>query len=157
MRRRCAWPQLVGSVRVQLLAEADDQLRGGVVAEGSDVGIAVFAIERDRLDLWLAGGEDHRRRAVLGRVGFEVREDGLGQASPAIIPHRCAASNSTFAPTSSAISRIVDTGCGVRLRLPPMVINCGGPSFNLSPEFLLNEVRPRFLDMVARIESALHR
>jgi hypothetical protein len=27
--------------------------------------------------------------------------------------------------------------------LPPMAINCGGPAFTLSKEFLLGEVRPR--------------
>lgn len=41
--------------------------------------------------------------------------------------------------------------------LPPMVINCGGPSFNVSPEFLLNEARPRLVEMVSRIEAALYR
>ncbi|RJF96196.1 IclR family transcriptional regulator [Noviherbaspirillum saxi] len=30
-------------------------------------------------------------------------------------------------------------------------INCGGPAFTLSPEFLLNEVKPRLLDMVERL------
>ncbi|HEY8609031.1 MAG TPA: IclR family transcriptional regulator [Noviherbaspirillum sp.] len=30
-------------------------------------------------------------------------------------------------------------------------INCGGPAFNLSPEFLLNEVKPRLLEAVERL------
>jgi DNA-binding IclR family transcriptional regulator len=30
-------------------------------------------------------------------------------------------------------------------------MNCGGPSFNLSPEFLLNEVKPRLLDVAERL------
>jgi DNA-binding IclR family transcriptional regulator len=30
-------------------------------------------------------------------------------------------------------------------------INCGGPSFNLSPEFLLDEVKPRLLELVERL------
>lgn len=30
-------------------------------------------------------------------------------------------------------------------------INCGGPSFNLSPDFLLNEVKPRLLELVERL------
>ena len=50
---------------------------------------------------------------------------GFGHAPPAIIPHTCAASKSTLAPTESAISRTAATGCGVRLRLPPMVISFG--------------------------------
>jgi DNA-binding IclR family transcriptional regulator len=31
---------------------------------------------------------------------------------------------------------------------PPLSINCGGPAFNLTPEFLLDEVRPRLIAMV---------
>lgn len=39
--------------------------------------------------------------------------------------------------------------------LPPMAISCGGPAARLSPQFLLSEVRPRLIAMVARIEDAL--
>lgn len=31
-------------------------------------------------------------------------------------------------------------------------INCGGPAFNLSPEFLLNEVKPRLLSLIDRLQ-----
>jgi DNA-binding IclR family transcriptional regulator len=34
-----------------------------------------------------------------------------------------------------------------------MAINCGGPGFNLSPEFLLQEVRPEMLALAARLEG----
>lgn len=33
----------------------------------------------------------------------------------------------------------------------PLSINCGGPAFSLSPEFLLNEVKPRLLEMIGRL------
>ena len=33
----------------------------------------------------------------------------------------------------------------------PLSINCGGPAFNLSREFLLEEVRPRLIDLVAQL------
>lgn len=33
-------------------------------------------------------------------------------------------------------------------------INCGGPAFNLKPEFLLNEVKPRLLDLANRLRRA---
>lgn len=39
--------------------------------------------------------------------------------------------------------------------LPAMSISCGGPAFNLEPKFLLDEVRPKLIDLVRRIESAL--
>jgi DNA-binding IclR family transcriptional regulator len=35
-----------------------------------------------------------------------------------------------------------------------MAINCGGPGFNLSPEFLLAEVRPQMLALAKRLEGA---
>jgi len=39
--------------------------------------------------------------------------------------------------------------------MPPMSINCGGPAFTLSPEFLMNEARPRLIELVRHIEESL--
>lgn len=39
--------------------------------------------------------------------------------------------------------------------LPVMAISCGGPAFNLPKEFLLNEVRPRLIELVRKLESSL--
>ncbi len=39
--------------------------------------------------------------------------------------------------------------------LPAMSISCGGPAFNVSQKFLLNEVRPRLINMVRRIEDSV--
>lgn len=39
--------------------------------------------------------------------------------------------------------------------LPPMAISCGGSAARLSPQFLLSDVRPRLIAMVARIEDEL--
>ena len=36
-----------------------------------------------------------------------------------------------------------------------LAINCGGPAFNLSPEFLLKEVQPRLVELVERIQHSL--
>jgi hypothetical protein len=36
-----------------------------------------------------------------------------------------------------------------------MCINCGAPAFKVSPEFLLNDVRPRLIELVRRIEEGL--
>jgi DNA-binding IclR family transcriptional regulator len=33
----------------------------------------------------------------------------------------------------------------------PLSINCGGPAFNLSRQFLLEEVRPRLIELVAQL------
>ncbi|MCF8149248.1 MAG: IclR family transcriptional regulator [Sulfuritalea sp.] len=39
--------------------------------------------------------------------------------------------------------------------LPPMAINCGGPAFTLSKEYLLGEVRPRLIELVRQLEASL--
>src|SRR5450759_2004773 len=41
--------------------------------------------------------------------------------------------------------------------LPAMAVSCGGPAFNLSQTFLLNEARPRLIDMVRRLEDSVRR
>ena len=51
----------------------------------------------------------------------------------------------------NGIARAFDPGNG----LPIMAVNVGGPTYNLSPEFLLNEVRPKLLQVVRAIEDAL--
>jgi DNA-binding IclR family transcriptional regulator len=51
----------------------------------------------------------------------------------------------------NGIARAFDPGNG----LPMMAVNVGGPSYNLSPDFLLKEVRPRLLELVRAIEDAL--
>jgi DNA-binding IclR family transcriptional regulator len=37
----------------------------------------------------------------------------------------------------------------------PLSINCGGPAFNLSPEFLLQEVRPRLREIIRQLQRPL--
>jgi DNA-binding IclR family transcriptional regulator len=39
--------------------------------------------------------------------------------------------------------------------LPPMAISCGGPAYDVSPEFLLDEVRPRLVALAAGLEAAV--
>jgi DNA-binding IclR family transcriptional regulator len=39
--------------------------------------------------------------------------------------------------------------------LPPMAISCGGPAYDVSPEFLLDEVRPRLIALASRLEVAV--
>ncbi|MBG6071775.1 DNA-binding IclR family transcriptional regulator [Polaromonas sp. CG_9.7] len=51
----------------------------------------------------------------------------------------------------NGVARAFDPGNG----LPIMAVNVGGPSYNLSPQFLLDEVRPRLLQVVRSIENAL--
>jgi hypothetical protein len=36
-----------------------------------------------------------------------------------------------------------------------MVINCGGPAYSASPEFLLDQVRPRLIALVNSLEKSV--
>lgn len=38
---------------------------------------------------------------------------------------------------------------------PTMAINCGGPSFKLRPDFLVDKVRPRLIEVARKLEIAL--
>ena len=35
----------------------------------------------------------------------------------------------------------------------PMAINCGGPAFNLSPDFLLDKIRPKLLELGRKLAT----
>jgi DNA-binding IclR family transcriptional regulator len=39
--------------------------------------------------------------------------------------------------------------------LPPMVISCGGPAYSASPQFLLDEVRPRLIALATSLEKSV--
>ncbi len=39
--------------------------------------------------------------------------------------------------------------------LPPMVISCGGPAYSATPQFLLDEVRPRLVALVNSLEKSV--
>lgn len=53
----------------------------------------------------------------------------------------------------NGIARAFQPGGG----LPPMAISCGGPASSLSKELLLNEVRPRLIELTQRLEATLPR
>ncbi|MDY0106547.1 MAG: IclR family transcriptional regulator [Giesbergeria sp.] len=122
---------------------------------GSRIVLATSAIGR----AWLAALPEGPRREVLDQIRArdpaawpEVQAD-IDKALQDYRTLGVACSFGDWQPNVNAIARAFQPGGG----LPPMVINCGGPSFNVSPEFLLGEVRPRLVEMVARIEAALHR
>lgn len=56
-------------------------------------------------------------------------------------------------PEVNAIARAIQPGGG----LPPMAISCGGPASSLSPDFLLQQVRPRLVALTQRLEDTLPR
>ena len=124
-----------------------------------DVGSRISLTRSAMGRAWLAAASEEVRAGVLVqlRTRGETAWAGLQSAMDhALEEHRTLAVVSSFGDWQkgiNAIARAFHPGGG----LPAMAINCGGPSFNLSPDYLLQEVRPRLVDMVARIETALQR
>lgn len=122
---------------------------------GSRIPVATSAIGR----AWLAAVPERERLDFMERVQEiddvawpEIR-DGIERA---LADYRSLGVTCSFGEWQrdvNGIARAFDPGGG----MPPMAINCGGPSFKLSREFLLGEVRPRLIELVGRLESALYK
>ena len=122
---------------------------------GSRIALATSAIGR----AWLAAITEDERRPLLEQLrardeqAWPEVQAGVDKALQDYRSLGVACSFGDWQKNVNAIARAFQPGGG----LPPMVINCGGPSFTVSPEFLLGEVRPRLVEMVSRIEAALNR
>ncbi len=123
---------------------------------GSRIALATSAMGR----AWLAAVPEEVRSPVLEQMRARGDKMAWGEVQAgidkALQDYRSLGVTCSFGEWQrnvNAIARAFHPGGG----LPPMVINCGGPSFNLPPEFLLAEVRPRLIEMVGRIEAALCR
>lgn len=109
-------------------------------------------------------------RAWLAAIGPEVRAEFLERVSKrhaaswpeirsgierAIDEHSTLGVTCSFGEWQQGINGIA---CAVLPGddLPPMAISCGGLADRLSPQFLLTDVRPRLLAMVARIEDEIN-
>lgn len=122
---------------------------------GSRIPVATSAIGR----AWLAAIPERERQDFVERVqeldevAWPDTRDGIDRALDEYQTLGVTCSFGDWQKDVNGIARAFQPGGG----LPPMAINCGGPSFNLSREFLLNEVRPRLIDMVTRLEASLLR
>lgn len=126
-----------------------------------DVGSRISLTRSAMGRAWLAAAPEHVRSAVLAQVRARSSDEAAwaqvqAGVDRALQEHRTLGVASSFGDWNkgvNAVARAFDPGGS----LPPMVVNCGGPSFNLAPEYLLQEVRPRLVEMVARIGAALQR
>lgn len=122
---------------------------------GSRIALATSAMGR----AWLAALPNDERLPVLDQLRardeatWEPLRAGVDKALQDYRSLGVTCSFGEWQRNVNAIARSFQPGNG----LPPMVINCGGPSFNLPPEFLLSEVRPRLIELTGRIEMALAR
>ena len=122
---------------------------------GSRIPVVSSAIGR----AWLAAASERDRRDVMERVqeldefAWPAVRAGIERAIDEHQRLGVACSFGEWQKDVNGIARAFSPGPG----LPPMAINCGGPSFTLGTDFLLAEVRPRLIDAARRIEAAMAR
>ena len=122
---------------------------------GSRMPLAASAMGR----AWLATVSDSERMETLEQIreldhlAWPKVKAGIDKA---LDEYRTLGITSSFGDWNkevNGIARAFDPGNG----LPIMALNVGGSTYNLSPEFLITEVRPRLLDVVRAIEDSLPR
>ena len=100
--------------------------------------------EREREDIM-------ERIRELDEVAWPAIRKGIERAMKEYRETGCVSSFGEWQTDVNAIAVPLRPGGG----LPPMAINCGGPAFTLSKEFLLGEVRPKLVELVRQLEAAL--
>ncbi|MDB5817564.1 MAG: IclR family transcriptional regulator [Rhizobacter sp.] len=122
-----------------------------------DVGSRIPVARTSMGRAWLAAVSERDRSEVMARIE-ELDESAWPEMRQAI--DRSIADYRSLGVTCSfgdwqkdvnAIARAFEPGGG----LPPMAISCGGPSYTVSKDYLLNEVRPLLIEAVKRLEATL--
>jgi len=117
---------------------------------GSRIPMATTAMGR----AYLAICSESERRALMQRFReshpqqWPVVEQGIAEALASYHDLGCCTSFTEWQGHVNAIA--------VAFRVPgqpALAISCGGPAYNLAPDYLLGEVRPRMLEAVQRIEA----
>lgn len=122
---------------------------------GSRISLATSAMGR----AWLACAPAPEREDALAQIrsrdeaGWPRVQAGIEQALQDYRKLAVATSFGQWQKNVNAVARSFQPGGG----LPAMVINCGGRGQHLTRDTLLTEVRPRLIEIVARIETALYR
>lgn len=107
---------------------------------------------------WLAAAPEAERASLLEELAAQEGEHwpqlraGIERSLREQRELGCACSFGDWQPDVNAIAVAVEAGPG----MPRMAINCGGPAFQLTPAFLLEQARPRLLDLAERLRQAVH-
>jgi DNA-binding IclR family transcriptional regulator len=118
---------------------------------GTRIPIATTAVGR----AYLALCPDDERRDIMTQlrelddVNWPRLRAGIGEGIAQHTELGCCASFGDWQPDVNGIAVGFRPGSG----LPPMAINCGGPKFNLSKEFLLESVRPKLLEIARCVDG----
>ena len=118
---------------------------------GSRMPLAVSAIGR----AWLVKASDQERNDILARyqelddMAYTAVVDAIERGTRDYAQYGCTTSFGEWQKDVNGIAVGFYPIGGSQL----MSINCGGPSSSVSREFLLEEVRPRLIEIAARLES----
>jgi DNA-binding IclR family transcriptional regulator len=118
---------------------------------GSRMPLAASAIGR----AYLARATEQERKDILGRsleldeMAYQNLRQGLEKALQDQERYGCTTSFGDWQKEVNGIAVGFLPIGGNQI----MSINCGGPSTSVSTEFLLDEVRPRLIEIAARLES----
>lgn len=119
---------------------------------GSRIPIATTSAGR----AYLAALGERERDEILDRIqdldeiAWPKIRDGIEKGIRDYRELGCTCSFGEWQKDVNAIAVTINPGGG----RAPMAINCGGPSFLLSIDFLLNDAKPRLLEIARRIEAA---
>lgn len=106
---------------------------------------------------WFAAASEEERACFLQLLHQQFpetvvdMEQRLQQASDEYCELGVSCSFGDWRPTVHAIARAFQPGGG----LPTMVINCGGPAFRVSKQKLMQDVRPRLIELTQKLEGVL--
>jgi DNA-binding IclR family transcriptional regulator len=120
---------------------------------GSRISISTSAMGR----AFLAVCTPTEREAIyeeiqaLDNVNWAKTQDGIEKALSDYRELGCTCSFGDWHETVNAIAVGFRPGGG----LPPMAVNCGAPSMVTSPEYLLQEVRPRLISLAKRLDGSM--
>jgi DNA-binding IclR family transcriptional regulator len=118
---------------------------------GSRMPLATSAIGR----AYLARAAENERRDILSRsleldeTAFEAMRTGLAKGLSDYETYGCTTSFGDWQKDVNGIAVGFMPIGGSQI----MSINCGGPSSSVSTAFLLDEVRPRLIEVARRLES----
>ncbi len=119
---------------------------------GSRIPVAQTAMGR----AYLAGCSDNERSDLMERIraydeaSWPITRAGIELALAHYREHGCCASFGGWQKDVNAIAAAFRPEGGRSV----MVVSCGGPGFNLSPQFLMNEVRPQLVSLVRKLQGA---
>ncbi|MFZ5519899.1 MAG: IclR family transcriptional regulator [Pseudomonadota bacterium] len=122
---------------------------------GSRIPITTSAMGR----AYLAVTSERERNDIMERVqeydeqAWPAIRDGILKAMDDYRTLGCTCSFGDLQPDVNGIAVAFNPGGS----LPIMAISCAGPAFQISRDFLLNEARPRLIEMVHKLESSLGR